>query len=274
MQPRVQVFGIPKLGNRAEEYEDATASTSEGRRFAIADGATQTSFADRWSQILTLEYILNPPAESPTPLERWGPWLEPLQEAWSAGINWDDLPWFAVEKAREGACTTLLTVEFFDPSDAPVSPPAPPPFWKRLFQTAGRPELLWRAEAVGDSCLFHVRGDRLLLSFPVKKSVDLNHSPPLITTNPRHNEPALGRLLSTRGTCEHGDVFLMMTDALAGWFLREVESGIKPWRVLLALNSEAMFRQFVIEQRDTGRLENDDTTLMTVEWPRAGEAEE
>ena len=29
--------------------------------------------------------------------------MEPLQEAWSAGINWDDLPWFAVEKAREGA---------------------------------------------------------------------------------------------------------------------------------------------------------------------------
>ena len=53
-----------------------------------------------------------------------------------------------------------------------------------------------------------------------------------------------------------------------------MESGIKPWRVLLALNSEAMFRQFVIEQRDSGRLENDDTTLMTVEWPAAGEATE
>ena len=103
MIPDVQTFSMTKLGNSVEEYEDAAACSSEGRRFAIADGATQTSFADRWSQILSLEFILNPPADEPTP-QRWINWLQPLQDAWSSGIPWDTLPWFAVEKAQAGAC--------------------------------------------------------------------------------------------------------------------------------------------------------------------------
>lgn len=270
MIPAVQTFGVSKLGNSAEEYEDAVSSSSEGRRFAIADGATQTSFADRWSQILSLEFIMNPPADEPPPY-RWVNWLQPLQEAWSAGIPWDSLPWFATEKARAGACTTLLALEFSSvPSTKRV---AKQTMWQRMIRESPPAAMNWRAEAVGDSCLFHVRHDQLLRSFPIDRPAEFTHSPVLITTNPDQNKMVFKRMKTLNGDCEPGDLFLLMTDALAKWFLERHVAGEKPWQLLRQLDDETLFKQFVIQERDEGRIENDDTTLMIIQWPERGGSE-
>lgn len=269
MEPVVQSFGVAKLGNSLDEYEDATCTSSEGRRFAVADGATQTSFADRWSQILALEFIMNPPAEAPT-LRRWPDWLQPLQEAWSAGIPWERLPWFASEKARAGACTTLLAVEFSAPGDDPRG--NHPSLWRRMLGFSGKPVLHWTAEAVGDTCLFQIRHDRLVCSFPLQQPSEFTHAPVLITTNPGHNLRVCENLRMISGDCRPGDLFLLMTDALAKWFLQRVVAGEKPWKTLCALSDEAAFRQFVVNEREAARIENDDTTMMRVRWPEAGGA--
>lgn len=267
MEPDVQSFGVAKLGNQSGEYEDATCTSSEGRRFAVADGATQTSFADRWSQILALEYIMNPPAEAPA-VQRWSDWLHPLQEAWSAGIPWDRLPWFATEKARAGACTTLLAVEFFQPGGS--EPDGKQPLWRRMLGAPVLPPLQWKAEAIGDTCLFQIREDRLVCSFPLQQPSEFNHSPILITTNPGQNRLVCEHLRNIRGDCRGGDLFLLMTDALAKWFLQRVVVGEKPWRRLDDLADEDAFREFVFAEREAGRMENDDTTLMRVRWPETG----
>ena len=268
MEPDVHIFGVAKLGNDAEEYEDATGSSSEGRRFAIADGATQTSFADRWSQILALEFIMNPPADEPA-LVRWNNWLQPLQEAWSMGIPWDKLPWFALEKARTGACTTLLALEFVSTQNG--NGPARPALWRRLLGALPEPAMRWRAEAVGDTCLFQVRGDRLLQSFPLSRPAEFTHSPVLITTNPQQNRLVCEHLKTAAGDCQPGDLFLLLTDALAKWFLGRHVVGEKPWQRMLELRDESSFRQFVVEEREAGRIDNDDTTMMCIRWPREGE---
>jgi len=271
MEPDVHIFCVPKLGNSAEEFEDATGSSSEGRRFAIADGATQTSFADRWSQILALEYIMNPPADEPSP-QRWTNWLQPLQEAWSMGIPWDKLPWFAVEKAQAGACTTLLTLEFVPGANGHAN--GRQPFWKRLLGLPPEPALRWKAEAVGDSCLFQVRDNKLALAFPLGRPADFTHNPILITTDPRQNALVCGHLKTVEGDCRPGDVFLLMTDALAKWFLGRQVVGENPWTQLGGLrNDDEAFKQLVIEEREAGRMENDDTTLMTIRWPAGSEAQ-
>src|SRR5947207_1887149 len=48
----IKVFCCPKLGNSLEEYEDAWAHrqsrTPVGIRVAVADGATESSFAKLW----------------------------------------------------------------------------------------------------------------------------------------------------------------------------------------------------------------------------------
>lgn len=268
MEPEVQIFGVAKQGNSMEEYEDATGSSSEGRRFAIADGATQTSFADRWSQILALEFIMNPPADEPVPL-RWSNWLKPLQEAWSQGIPWERLPWFAVEKAQTGACTTLLTLEFIP--NANGNDHANSTFWKRLLGGPAEPAMRWRAEAVGDTCLFLVRDDRLAKSFPLSRPSDFTHSPVLITTNPQQNGLVCGHVKTSAGDCRPDDRFLLMTDALAKWFLGRHVAGEKPWQLLAGLRDHDEFEAFVLEERDAGRMDNDDTTLVGIHWPRRSE---
>jgi hypothetical protein len=268
MEPDVHIFGVAKLGNDADEYEDATGSSSEGRRFAIADGATQTSFADRWSQILALEFIMDPPADEPQPA-RLTNWLQPLQEAWAAGIPWDKLPWFATEKAHTGACTTLLGLEFVSPTNG--HPDEPPSFWRRWLGAPREPFMRWRAEAVGDSCLFHIQGNLLVRSFPLTQPSEFTHSPVLITTNPVHNRIVGEHLKTAEGDCHPGELFLLLTDARAKWFLARHVVGEQPWQVLAAVRDEAAFRQFVIEEREAGRLENDDTTLMRIQWPTAPE---
>lgn len=269
MEPDVTIFAMAKDGNSAEEYEDATGSSSEGRRFAIADGATQTSFADRWSQILALEFIMNPPADEPAPA-RWKNWLQPLQEAWSLGIPWEKLPWFALEKAQAGACTTLLALEFIPNSIG--GEPSKTTFWQRLMGVRNKPGMKWRAEAVGDSCLFHIRHGRLVQSFPLSRPSQFNHSPMLITTNPEQNGLVCNHLKSIAGDCCPGDQFLLMTDALAKWFLGRHVVGEKPWTHLAGLHDDVAFKDFIFAERDAGRIDNDDTTLINICWPRQPEA--
>ena len=52
----IKVFSCPKSGNSLEEYEDAWAHrqtrTPVGIRVAVADGATESSFAKLWAVLL------------------------------------------------------------------------------------------------------------------------------------------------------------------------------------------------------------------------------
>ena len=63
-----------------------------------------------------------------------------------------------------------------------------------------------------------------------------------------------------------------MTDALACWFLRAVESDERPWLELRDLAAErgataaGAFADWVANLRGAGRLRNDDMTLL---WARA-----
>jgi hypothetical protein len=48
----VQAFWLPKAGNTTKEYEDAFDYSIAERRFAVADGATDSAFAGHWARIL------------------------------------------------------------------------------------------------------------------------------------------------------------------------------------------------------------------------------
>lgn len=65
MRVSIQVFGLPKAGNRADEYEDAYSPKRQGElegesfRFAVADGATEGSFSRLWAGMLVRSYNIN-----------------------------------------------------------------------------------------------------------------------------------------------------------------------------------------------------------------------
>jgi hypothetical protein len=265
MEPAVQVFWVPKLGNSEEEYEDASACSAPERRFAVADGATESSFSDRWAQGLVRRYTADPPLAPPTsiPLPEW---VAPLQHEWHAGIPWDKLPWFAEEKARSGAYASLLGVHFAEPERVPPRLPFLSWFRRAKPQAAG---FRWYALAIGDTCLFHVRNGQLLKAFPLDNAAAFSDRPLLLSSNPARNQSVWSAVQLAEGECHLGDVFFLATDALGKWFLQRFEAGGRPWETLAALRTQTDFVAWVDKRRQDRSLKNDDTTLVRLVWQAA-----
>src|SRR6202790_423862 len=128
--PRWGVLCLPKHGNSEDEDEDAWAADPDRGRFAIADGASESSFAGRWAQLLTEAFLAAPrPSDLPE-------WLAEPQRRWSAEVLGVELPWYAEMKREQGAFATFLGLGVLRPT----------------AERAGK----WRAVAVGDSCLIRV----------------------------------------------------------------------------------------------------------------------
>src|SRR4051812_14467558 len=98
---------LPKAGNSIAEYEDACwpdgpldIDTSVFH-CAVADGATETSFADVWAKLLVRAYSDGQLSEPDLTQA-----LVPLQATWSEQLSTKTLPWYATEKASNGAFST------------------------------------------------------------------------------------------------------------------------------------------------------------------------
>ena len=243
-------FSTPKAGNRTDECEDDSRVVYPARkdglnsaRIALADGASESAFARPWAQILTEAFVRKPfDLSNPTQcaLESW---LAPGQEEWDKKVPWERIPWHGEAKARAGALATLLALS--------IEP-----------NRRGRPS--WQAVAVGDSCLFIVREDDLLLSFPLEDPAAFNNTPALISANPANNRGLGEQVRWRRGESAEGDLFIMASDALACWILERAAAEEKPWEMLLALDSPGSWDDWVQAQRHERSMKNDDTTLIIV----------
>jgi hypothetical protein len=236
--PRWHAFRLAKAGHAPEEYEDAFAAGAD--RFAVADGASEASFAADWARLLTEGFV----AAAGKPWQGLD-WLPSLRQRWAAAVDGRALPWYAETKREQGAFATLLGLA--------------------LQPAAGDKPGTWRALAVGDSCLFHTRAGRVLAAFPLERSTAFGSRPPLLASRPGGPEPEREQ---ATGRYRPGDRFLLMTDALAQWFLARDEQGECPAEdvtgLLLAVDPEAAFVSWVGERRDRA-LRNDDVTLLVVD---------
>ena len=244
-------FWLPKEGNYPEEYEDASrvvypqrigASGQRTARAVVSDGASESAFAREWANVLAEAFISRPPEMCCPTKDSMCDWMALAQEEWNAGIPWDRIPWHGVAKARDGAFATLLGLTV-------------------AAKAGNSRRLFWRAVAVGDSCLFVVREDRLWLSFPLEDAAKFDNSPNLICSNPDNAGSLWENVHRTCGECGAGDSFILTSDALACWFLERSAEGEKPWETLLALDASA-WASWVEEQRHSGLMRNDDTTLV------------
>jgi hypothetical protein len=232
-------LALPKRGNSAEEYEDALASNDQRGRYAIADGASESSYASVWARLLVSAFVNAATAD----LAHWAAWLPSLQQRWAAQVGNAALPWFAEIKLQQGAFATFLGVAVQD---------------RR-----------WQAVAVGDSCLFQTRSGRLHQAFPLVCSDDFGTTPWLVGSRGCDAEDVEKRTRRAEGDWHPGDRLWLMTDALAKWFLEQVEVCGRPWtdldRLLQATSPQQAFGDWVAGLRDTDRLHNDDVTLMMLQ---------
>ncbi len=243
----VRSFVLQKEGNSVEECEDTIDFSLESRRFAVSDGATESVFSDFWSQNLVRQFLSG--SEFPT-ADNFQDWLVPVQEEWKNQIDWDNLPWFTEQKIKYGAYAAFAGIEFSS----------------RTQLDEGRESLFFKAVAVGDCCMFQIRDDSLIHSFPIKDSHAFDNQPHLLSSSPGGNPHLQNQVFNLSGNCLPGDKFILASDAMACWFLSQFEAGERPWETLEFLNEQIDFEVFVMTQRHEGWLKNDDTALMILSW--------
>jgi hypothetical protein len=232
----IKNWSIQKAGNQLAECEDAWDYTDHYGGIAIADGATESSFAREWAQLLVKRFVQDLPNS-----EEVMTWLQALQADWLQWLTAQDLAWFAKRKAAAGAFATFLGLRFEEPQDQ---------------------EIGWRAIAVGDTCLFMVRDRQLNLAFPKTSSLSFNNTPALLGTH-RLTDPAY--FLKVQGKAQVGDRFYLATDAISCWLWQQLEDQQDPWVHLEQMHSQAQFADWVEGLRDRGAIVNDDTTLLCIE---------
>ncbi len=260
---RSQTRATQKGGNAAAEYEDAWARDDGRGRFAIADGASDAYDSGRWARLLAESFVAG--EASINGRDELSGWVDWLAQKWRAQIDWEELSaprnWYKHEKASLGDFATFLGLEI--------------ELQARHSGDDSQPNVLgdvrWRALAVGDTCLFHVRANSLLApSFPIAARSDFDMTPRLISTQKQYNRRSLEALQFAKGTCQPGDSFFLATDALACSLLTACEQGEQPWSQLGCV-TEAAFDQLVARLRRRGYLRNDDVTLLIVQIDAANE---
>jgi Protein phosphatase 2C len=265
MLTHVNTFWVPKRGSSLSEYEDAFWVSPDGSgngeirqralTVAVADGASESLLAGRWARRLTAVFgsAVNAACGE-----------DKFAAAYSqAALGWDEevleytlqreergapIQWYEEPGLAKGAYATILVVEFRD------------------AQEEHHP--MWKAAAVGDSCLFQVRDEALYASFPVDDPTAFSYQPSLLPSRGVEGDTLYRHIELKQSDWERGDSFYLATDALAAWFLRAVDTGHRPWeplRDLDTLDAELDFAEWVDRQRDLGEMHNDDTTLVRID---------
>ena len=244
------VLSAPKLGSSANEYEDAAAAFPQSGellpgtsflRIAVSDGATESMLAAQWARLLVNSSAHNSSESLAGCVEIAIDMWPGVHDDYIAERNDRLMPirWYEEPGLERGAFATLLIAN---------------------FSSDGQKGGTWKAEAVGDSNLFHVRDDTLLAAFPCTSSKDFNTSPALIQSKNINMEILREHSHHSLGGWESGDSFYLTTDALAAWFLARVESGGRPWETWRDLDEET-FSIWSETERTDRLLKNDDLTL-------------
>ncbi len=225
------VWAVSKGDEDMDAYEDAACVRSGAWpvRAAVADGATESAFAGAWAERLT-RGVVEENATTPDALRRAVPeW----QAAWRDAVRERvaGRPWYVEAKAKEGAFATVLGLS---------------------LQAGGQ----WRAVGVGDCCLFRVRDEALLRSWPFDAGETFTNRPALVPSRPSQTLPTPE---AASGDWSAGDTFVLATDAVAAWLLN---SGSPVGPTTIGAWNEDQFRRAVERGRTEDTLRNDDATLL------------
>jgi len=208
---------------------------------AIADGATETSFARKWANLLVHSFC-----DGLFTGQKILRALPRIQRLWLRSVSEKSLPWYAEEKLKEGAYSSLVGLTLHDRA--------------RAESESGE----WEAIAIGDSCLFQVREGELIKAWPLDNSVQFNSRPVLLSSLPGYNAALDEQIVKVSDAWKPGDMFYLMTDALACWFLRAIEGGRKVTDIIPEFDGNSLFSEWVGERRASSLLRNDDVTFVRI----------
>lgn len=224
----------------AEAYSDCAdryAYNMAEHRFAISDGVTKSFFPKLWSKVL-VEQSVAPSGAAGLPMEQCqAEWLNDVtQKVSEPGVKWFTKNAFL---CKEPGLATLVTLAFDDQN------------------------LIWSAEAIGDSFLFFVpdtarddfeKWDKLS-SKP--DPVEFDNYPDYLSSRGEGR----GEKRELAGYLVPG-TFYLMTDALSEWMFNEQSDALRvideEW------TDQKAFEASVAHLRNEGRLHNDDSSVLIV----------
>lgn len=243
----IESIVLPKKGYTQEECEDSIqihpshCDSVINYKFAVADGATESSFSKEWANLLTssirtkknitADYLLS--------------CLPSLQKKWNELVFSRPLPYYAEIKAMQGAFSTLLTLQ------------------------VNIKHCNYKCVAVGDCCLFQIRDSHIINCFPINESKDFGNNPFLISSNNSQNVGLKDYIKEFESDFIHGDQFFLLSDAIANWFLKEWEQNKKPWETVNSLFTDKIldkeiFNKWLNDQREAMLIKNDDTSIISI----------
>lgn len=232
---------LPKAGNAPAENEDAHAADGTAR-FAVADGASEGWASGPWAARLVAQFVAAPPAPA-----AFDEWLRAARAGHTAPSPDGPLAWYAEEKQRDGAFATLLGFE---------------------LRASGPTGWAWKAVAVGDACLFHLRGGKLLAAVPLERPDQFGTRPALVPSAPAVRCPEPDWFA---GRAEPSDLFLLATDAASARVLAPGGSAEadRAARAALAARAPDPLHDWCARARAAI---NDDVTVLAILLPPGPEA--
>lgn len=242
-----RVLWTPKRGNTESQWEDGYAFAPEAGLVAVADGAGDGIFSKLWAELLLESYVAHPVAlDDAGAVEAW---IAERRRAWVARVDYPRQRW-SIQLRLDQTCgaATFLGLEIGAGPEGPDDATS------------------WTASAVGDVCLFHLRGGQLVDSFPVARAADFGTTPDIFQSKPMRPMPAG---VVRRGILLPDDLLVIATDAVAQCLLAAVEAGNPPdWTRFWDLDQDA-WRNEIETLRDQHTIVNDDCTLVVVRLPEA-----
>ena len=244
MRFEARTFWLAKDADEPEQYQDAFELDAERGIAAIADGVSSAIFSGPWARVLTREVVAAPPNLDDS--AAFQDWLARNRAAWSSQIDVSKLTWYQRPKMVDGAMTTLLWIEL-----APVE----------LGENGLAKNYHLRMFAIGDTCMFHLRGGQALSKFPLESSSEFGLNPAVIASIDRKRDHLLA-FKAAEADCLPGDLLVLCTDAIALWAYERAESG-EPvaWEDYWELDA-GRWRDEIFSLRDAARMRFDDSTLV------------
>ena len=239
-----RVFQLAKDTECPEECQDACGMDAAGGIAVVADGVASAIFSRQWADVLVRATVADAP--DPTDTEAFAGWLARRRQQWAEQIDTTGLAWFQKAKLPMGAFSTLLWVRLL-------------PVDEQQEGTFGAYRL--QGFAIGDSCLFHVRGGELVRTFPIQKAEELEANP-VVLGSVDLNRDQLMEFTALDELCYPGDLLVLCTDAIADWALRLAESGSPvAWDSYSDMDAPE-WEDEIAELRGQSKMRYDDATLV------------
>lgn len=192
---------LQKKGYSPLEYEDALYPETMGSynkkhvTVAVSDGASESMLSGKWA-----EFLVRSCCKKNYCFDNISHFIDRAYRGWNLWKslyiskrknNSIPIQWYEEEGLNAGAFASLLCLKLVSDQSN------------------------WDAVALGDSCLFQIRDNVLITSFPITGSSQFNNRPYLLSSNPTNNKHILKHVKKLSGHWQKNDTFFLMTDALA-----------------------------------------------------------